>query len=68
MLSVVGAPSLPSCRVCGWAALPGSSLCLGCLDIREWSRVNRAFCDLVHRARPAAPDDVEAPDALALTA
>ena len=29
--------------------LPGSTLCVGCLDIREWSRVNRAFCDLLHR-------------------
>ena len=40
-----------SCRVCGWAT-PGSTLCVGCLDIREWSRVNRAFCELLHRTRP----------------
>ena len=43
--------SFSSCRVCGWATLPGSTLCVGCLDIREWSRVNRAFCDLLHRTR-----------------
>jgi hypothetical protein len=43
---------LSNCRVCGWATLPGSTLCVGCLDIREWSRVNRAFCDLLHRTRP----------------
>jgi hypothetical protein len=24
---------------------------VGCLDIREWSRVNRAFCDLLHRTQ-----------------
>ena len=33
------------------ATLPGSTLCVGCLDIREWSRVNRAFCELLHRTR-----------------
>jgi hypothetical protein len=38
------------CRVCGWSAMPGTSLCVGCLEIREWSRVNRAFCDLLHRS------------------
>ena len=37
--------------MCGWATLPGSTLCVGCLDIREWSRVNRAFCDLLHRTQ-----------------
>ena len=42
---------LGSCRVCGWATLPGSKLCIGCLDIREWSRVNRAFCNLLHRPK-----------------
>lgn len=40
------------CRICGWATLPGATLCVGCLDIQEWSRVNRAFCDLLHRPRP----------------
>jgi hypothetical protein len=47
------------CRVCGWATLPGSSLCVGCLDIREWSRVNRAFCDLLHRALAFDPEDAD---------
>jgi hypothetical protein len=59
MTSFEGSMAL-GCRVCGWATLPGSALCVGCLDIREWSRVNRAFCDLLHRAHPmeAAPDGV----------
>ena len=50
--SILDGSGLASCRVCGWATLPGSTLCVGCLDIREWSRVNRAFCDLLHRTRP----------------
>ena len=67
-----GSATLTGCRVCGWAALPGSSLCVGCLDIREWSRVNRAFCDLLHRDQPRVsavgiPGRAPAPD-LALTA
>ena len=49
--SLLDTSSFSSCRVCGWATLPGSTLCVGCLDIREWSRVNRAFCDLLHRTR-----------------
>lgn len=68
MLSTIDAPSFPACRVCGWAALPGSVLCVGCLDIREWSRVNRAFCDLVHRARLAPAEPVDAAPELALIA
>jgi hypothetical protein len=47
--SILDSMVLSSCRVCGWATLPGSTLCVGCLDIREWSRVNRAFCELLHR-------------------
>ena len=50
--SILNSSVLSSCRVCGWATLPGSTLCVGCLDIREWSRVNRAFCELLHRAQP----------------
>jgi hypothetical protein len=50
--SILDSSVLSSCRVCGWATLPGSTLCVGCLDIREWSRVNRAFCELLHRTRP----------------
>ena len=49
--SILDSSVLSSCRVCGWATLPGSTLCVGCLDIREWSRVNRAFCELLHRAQ-----------------
>ena len=37
------------CRICGWTTLPGFDLCVGCLDIQEWSRLNRAFCDFFHR-------------------
>jgi hypothetical protein len=50
--SILDSTVLSSCRVCGWATLPGSTLCVGCLDIREWSRVNRAFCELLHRTQP----------------
>ena len=49
--SLLDSSTFSSCRVCGWATLPGSTLCVGCLDIREWSRINRAFCDLLHRTR-----------------
>lgn len=57
--------AVSGCRVCGWATLPGSMLCVGCLDIREWSRVNRAFCDLLHRAHPLEPASGPADPALA---
>ena len=40
-----------ACRVCGWKALTQGGLCVDCREVREWSRVNRAFCRLVHRAR-----------------
>jgi hypothetical protein len=40
-----------ACRVCGWKALTQGGLCVDCREIREWSRVNRAFCQLVHRVR-----------------
>jgi hypothetical protein len=41
------------CRVCGWKALTQGGLCVDCREVREWSRINRAFCRLVHRARYA---------------
>lgn len=70
--SILDTSVLSSCRVCGWATLPGSTLCVGCLDIREWSRVNRAFCELLHRTDPlaAAAGRMEryAPSRFALTA
>ena len=47
-----------SCQICGWTALDGLDLCVGCLDIREWSQLNRAFCDLIHRDQPV-PSDTE---------
>ncbi len=40
-----------ACRVCGWKALTQGGLCVDCREVREWSRVNRAFCRLFHRAR-----------------
>jgi len=49
--SILDGPGFSSGGVCGWGTLPGSTLCVGCLDIREWSRVNRAFCDLLHRTQ-----------------
>ncbi len=39
------------CRVCGWKALTQGGLCVDCRELREWSRVNRAFCRLIHRVR-----------------
>jgi hypothetical protein len=62
---------LSSCRICGWATLPGSTLCVGCLDIREWSRVNRAFCELLHRTQPlghaSRPAEIYGPSNFALS-
>lgn len=70
--SILDTSVLSSCRVCGWATLPGSTLCVGCLDIREWSRVNRAFCELLHRTNPLASPvgrlERYAPSPFALTA
>ncbi|HEV8307444.1 MAG TPA: hypothetical protein VGW35_07225 [Methylomirabilota bacterium] len=40
-----------ACRVCGWKALTQGGLCVDCREVREWSRINRAFCRFVHRAR-----------------
>jgi hypothetical protein len=40
-----------ACRICGWKALTQGGLCVDCREVREWSRVNRAFCRLVHRVR-----------------
>ena len=49
-----------ACRVCGWKALTQGGLCVDCREVREWSRVNRAFCRLVHRSRyeamPSSPE------------
>jgi hypothetical protein len=69
--SILDSSVLSSCRVCGWATLPGSTLCVGCLDIREWSRVNRAFCDLLHRTQPlerAGHAKIYGPGSFALSA
>jgi hypothetical protein len=46
---------------------------VGCLDIREWSRVNRAFCELLHRTQPpldhiAGRAEAYGPTRLALSA
>ncbi len=45
-----------ACRVCGWKALTAGGLCADCREIREWSRVNRAFCRLVHAVRYRAAE------------
>jgi len=70
--SILDSSVLSNCRVCGWATLPGSTLCVGCLDIREWSRVNRAFCELLHRTQPldraSGHAQIYAPGSFALTA
>ena len=71
--SILDSTVLSSCRVCSWATLPGSTLCVGCLDIREWSRVNRAFCELLHRTQPpidriASRAEMYASSSFALTA
>jgi hypothetical protein len=55
-----------ACRVCGWKALTQGGLCVDCREVREWSRVNRAFCRLVHRARyQELPSEAEHPVVLA---
>jgi hypothetical protein len=55
-----------ACRVCGWKALTQGGLCVDCREVREWSRVNRAFCRLVHRARyEGLPSEAEEQVALA---
>jgi hypothetical protein len=67
-LPVTPAPTPPPpegilalCVVCGWGALAPLGLCLACAEIREWSRVNRAFCALFRGApEPAAPPAVSA--------
>jgi hypothetical protein len=51
-----------SCRVCGWKALTQAGLCVDCREIREWSRVNRAFCQLVHRVRYDALESAPEPE------
>jgi hypothetical protein len=66
--SILDGLVLSSCRVCGWATLPGSTLCVGCLDIREWSRVNRAFCELLHRTHARGDAEIYAPANFALMA
>jgi hypothetical protein len=45
-----------ACRICNWKALTQGGLCVDCREVREWSRVNRAFCRLVHRDRYADID------------
>ena len=49
--STVEPLAVSACQVCGWVTLEGLELCIACLDIREWSRVNRGFCDILHRGR-----------------
>lgn len=47
------------CRICGWGeAVSGlrDGLCIDCEEIRAWSRVNRAFCDLLHRIEEHADE------------
>jgi hypothetical protein len=41
------------CRRCGGVGLVDADrLCTGCLEDDRWAYVNRAFCELLHRARP----------------
>src|SRR5262249_18569537 len=70
--SILDSSGLSSCPLCGWATLPRSTPCLGCLPIRQWRRVNRAFCELLHRTqsidRLANHSEIYAPSSFALTA
>ena len=54
-----------ACRVCGWGAPTVAGLCIECQEVRQWSRINRAFCDLLHRDRydpsPGLDDPAAAP-------
>jgi hypothetical protein len=50
------------CRRCGGVGLVDSErLCTGCLEDDRWAYVNRAFCELLHRARrlPPPPERAE---------
>ena len=47
------------CRLCGEKGWTVEGLCVTCRDMREWSSLNRAFCDLIHRGQePAQPRGV----------
>jgi hypothetical protein len=38
------------CVGCGGKGLCRDELCLHCEETRTWSRINREFCALIHRA------------------
>jgi len=48
--SADGALQMVACRVCRTQSLGQGTLCVYCLEVRNWSAVNRAFCNLLHRA------------------
>lgn len=37
------------CRICGWKMSTVDGLCLECIEVRQWSRVNRSFCAFIHK-------------------
>jgi hypothetical protein len=44
---------LVRCQRCeGLGMVDTDMICTNCRDDSRWARVNRAFCDLVHRHRP----------------
>lgn len=54
MLTDQGLPVvIGSCTMCGWDdTYTTGGLCMDCASIREWSRGNRAFCQLIHGEWP----------------
>jgi hypothetical protein len=47
------------CRRCAGVGLVDTEgLCTGCLEDDRWAYVNRAFCELLHRARVIPPPPV----------
>jgi hypothetical protein len=49
---------VPNCPICGTRVTAAEEPWMWCAEIREWSRINRAFCRLMHgserrRAGPA---------------
>lgn len=70
MLTDQGLPVvIGSCTMCGWDdTYTTGGLCMDCASIREWSRGNRAFCQLIHGEWPGrVVEDIRAPERIGVT-
>jgi hypothetical protein len=56
-MSLFAAALVGICLTCRRPGVTQDGRCLDCQHVHEWSRVNRAFCQLLHVRRPP---DVEA--------